>query len=57
MYCLFYHDWFLFKKVDVKQVNYMLDTDMVAWLFKYRTFVIADFIEKAWAKRNTSIYI
>ena len=47
----------LFKKVDAKQVHYRCDTDILAWQFKYRTFVIADFIEKAWAKRNMSIYI
>ena len=35
----------------------MRDTDMLAWLFKYRTFVIADCMEKAWARRNMSIYI
>ena len=33
----------------------MRDTDKLAWLFKYRTFVIADFIEKAWAGRNKVI--
>ena len=55
---LFYHDLRLrlFKKVNVKEVHYMHDTDILAWLFKYRTFVIDDFIEKAWAK-NMSIYI
>ena len=37
----------------------MRDTDrpMLAWLFKYRTFVIADFIENGWARGNVSIYI
>ena len=30
---------------------------MLAWLFKCRTFVTADFIEKAWALRNMSIHI
>ena len=42
----------LFKKVHVKKVNYIHYTDMLAWLFTYRTFVIADFIEKACARRN-----
>jgi hypothetical protein len=32
-------------------------TNMLAWLFKCRTFVTADFIEKAWALRNMSIHI
>ena len=39
----------------------MCGTDMLAWLFKYRTFVIVDFIEKAWARRDDpfifSVYI
>ena len=58
-YCPFYHDLrlSLFKKVDVKEVHYMCDTDMLAWLFQYRTFLIADFIEKAWARRNMSLYV
>ena len=54
LYCLFYHDLRLrlFKKVHLKEIHYMRDTDMLAWLFTYTTFVIADFIEKAWARRN-----
>ena len=33
------------------------DTVLLAWLFQYITFLIAGFIEKAWAKRNMSLYI
>ena len=59
LYCPFYHDLRLrlFNKVHLKEVHYMRDTDMLAWLFRYRTFVNADFIEKAWARRNMSTYI
>ena len=53
LHCPYYYDLRLrlFNKVEINVLD-LCDVEIIAWLFEHKTFAIADFIDRAWARRQ-----
>jgi hypothetical protein len=57
-YCPLYHEMRLklFKKCKTTDLMWLNDADRLKWFFDYKVFALADYLEKAWAKRTKSTF-